>query len=142
MSTILLLCLLLWLGKKVLRPGALVLTFTAWYGTMRVVTDFLRVDPEYDMGITGAMKIAHFCEALGLDVQLHASGPAHRHCIAAIRNTPQPTIAAAFGFGWPLLESGKAGPLLCLSVTVMPTQVSAVQITPSPEERPARGSRT
>jgi L-alanine-DL-glutamate epimerase-like enolase superfamily enzyme len=33
------------------------------------------------------MKIAHFAEALGLDVELHAPGPAHRHCMAAIRNT-------------------------------------------------------
>jgi len=49
--------------------------------------DMIHADPEYDMGITGAMKIAHFCEALGLDVQLHACGPAHRACIAAIRNT-------------------------------------------------------
>ena len=49
--------------------------------------DMVHADPEYDMGITGAIKIAHLCEALGLDVQLHASGPAHRHCIAAIRNT-------------------------------------------------------
>jgi hypothetical protein len=32
-------------------------------------------------------------------------------------------------------------PLLCLSVKVMPTQVSAVEITTSPEERTARGSR-
>ena len=50
-------------------------------------TDFLRVDPEYDMGITGAMKIAHLAEAFGVDVEVHASGPAHRHCMAAIRNT-------------------------------------------------------
>ncbi len=49
--------------------------------------DMIHADPEYDMGITGCIKIAHLCEALGLDVQLHASGPAHRHCIAAIRNT-------------------------------------------------------
>jgi L-alanine-DL-glutamate epimerase-like enolase superfamily enzyme len=49
--------------------------------------DMIHADPEYDMGITGAMKIAHLCEAMGLDVQMHASGPAHRHCIAAIRNT-------------------------------------------------------
>jgi L-alanine-DL-glutamate epimerase-like enolase superfamily enzyme len=49
--------------------------------------DMIHADPEYDLGITGAMKIAHMCEALGLDVQLHASGPAHRHCMAAIRNT-------------------------------------------------------
>jgi L-alanine-DL-glutamate epimerase-like enolase superfamily enzyme len=39
------------------------------------------------MGITGAMKIAHMAEALGVDVQVHACGPAHRICIAAIRNT-------------------------------------------------------
>ncbi len=50
-------------------------------------TDFLRVDPEYDMGITGGMKIAHLAEALGIDVEIHACGPAHRHMMSAIRNT-------------------------------------------------------
>jgi L-alanine-DL-glutamate epimerase-like enolase superfamily enzyme len=50
-------------------------------------TDFVRADPEYDMGITGTMKIAHLAEALGLDCEIHASGPAHRHCMAAMRNT-------------------------------------------------------
>jgi L-alanine-DL-glutamate epimerase-like enolase superfamily enzyme len=49
--------------------------------------DMIHADPEYDMGITGAMKIAHFAEALGLDVQFHACGPAHRACMAATRNT-------------------------------------------------------
>lgn len=49
--------------------------------------DYIHADPEYDMGITGAMKIAHFGEALGIDVQLHACGPAHRACMAAMRNT-------------------------------------------------------
>ena len=49
--------------------------------------DMIHADPEYDMGITGAMKIAHLCEALGLDVQMHACGPAHRAVISAIRNT-------------------------------------------------------
>jgi len=56
-------------------------------------TDFLRSDPEYDLGITGAMKIAHIGEALGLDVELHACGPAHRHCMAAMRNTNYYEIA-------------------------------------------------
>jgi L-alanine-DL-glutamate epimerase-like enolase superfamily enzyme len=50
-------------------------------------TDLLRADPEYDLGITGAMKIAHLAEALGLDVELHACGPAHRHVMSAIRNS-------------------------------------------------------
>lgn len=50
-------------------------------------TDIVRADPEYDLGITGCMKIAHLAESLGLDVEIHACGPAHRHCMAAIRNT-------------------------------------------------------
>jgi L-alanine-DL-glutamate epimerase-like enolase superfamily enzyme len=50
-------------------------------------TDFVRADPEYDLGITGTMKIAHLAESFGLDVEIHASGPAHRHCMSAIRNT-------------------------------------------------------
>jgi L-alanine-DL-glutamate epimerase-like enolase superfamily enzyme len=50
-------------------------------------TDALRSDPEYDLGITGAMKIAHLAEAFGVDVEIHACGPAHRHCMAATRNT-------------------------------------------------------
>jgi L-alanine-DL-glutamate epimerase-like enolase superfamily enzyme len=49
--------------------------------------DLIHADPEYDLGITGAMKIAHFCEALGLDLQLHACGPAHRAVMSALRNT-------------------------------------------------------
>ena len=50
-------------------------------------TDFLRSDPEYDMGITGAMKIHHLAEAFGIDVEVHACGPAHRHVMAATRNS-------------------------------------------------------
>ena len=50
-------------------------------------TDFLRADPDLDGGITGVMKIAHAAEGLGLDVELHGPGPAHRQCMAAIRNT-------------------------------------------------------
>ncbi len=49
--------------------------------------DMIHTDPEYDLGITGTMKIAHMAEALGMDVQVHACGPAHRACVAAIRNT-------------------------------------------------------
>jgi L-alanine-DL-glutamate epimerase-like enolase superfamily enzyme len=50
-------------------------------------SDFVRVNPDYDMGITGTMKVASMAESLGLDVEIHSSGPAHRHCMAAIRNT-------------------------------------------------------
>ena len=49
-------------------------------------TDYVRGDVGYD-GITGVMKIAHACEALGLDIEMHGPGPAQRQCMAAIRNT-------------------------------------------------------
>lgn len=49
-------------------------------------TDFVRADPEYDAGITGAIKIARVAEGFGLDVEYHAPGPAQRHCLAATRN--------------------------------------------------------
>ena len=50
-------------------------------------TDFVRGDVVYDGGITGVMKIAHACEGFGLDIELHKSGPAERHVIAAVRNS-------------------------------------------------------
>ena len=50
-------------------------------------TDYLRVDPEYDGGITGAIKVAHAAEGMGADVEIHQPGPAQRQCMAAIRNT-------------------------------------------------------
>lgn len=50
-------------------------------------TDFVRADPDLDLGITGCMKIAHIAEGFGLDVEIHGVGPAHRQCMAAIRNT-------------------------------------------------------
>ena len=49
-------------------------------------TDFLRMDPEY-YGITGGLKIAHLGEAFGIDVEVHACGPAHRHIMSAMRNS-------------------------------------------------------
>ena len=49
-------------------------------------TDFVRVNPTLDMGITGTMKIAHLAEAHGLDVEFHSCGPAQRQAMAAVRN--------------------------------------------------------
>ena len=37
-------------------------------------TDFVRVDPDYDGGVSGSMKIAHAAEGFGLDVELHGPG--------------------------------------------------------------------
>ena len=50
-------------------------------------TDFLRSDPEYDMGLTGCQKIHHLAESMGVDAEVHACGPAHRHLMAASRNS-------------------------------------------------------
>lgn len=50
-------------------------------------TDYVRADADYDGGITGVMKLAHAAEGFGLDCEVHAPGPAHRHCMAAMRNT-------------------------------------------------------
>jgi L-alanine-DL-glutamate epimerase-like enolase superfamily enzyme len=50
-------------------------------------TDYLRADAHYDGGVTGLMKIAHAAEGLGMDVEIHAPTPEHRHCMASIRNT-------------------------------------------------------
>ena len=50
-------------------------------------SDFVRVNPDYDMGLTGALKVAHMAESLGLDAEVHSAGPAHRHQVAALRNT-------------------------------------------------------
>jgi L-alanine-DL-glutamate epimerase-like enolase superfamily enzyme len=55
--------------------------------TMAGGTDYVRVDAYYDGGITGALKVCHAAEALGLDAEIHAPGPAHRHLMASIRNT-------------------------------------------------------
>jgi phosphatidylglycerol---prolipoprotein diacylglyceryl transferase len=55
---------LIWLGRRSLRPGALAIVFGLWYGTMRVITDFLRVDKTY-FGLTGsqitALTVALVC---------------------------------------------------------------------------------
>jgi len=50
-------------------------------------TDFLRVDPVYDCGITGGLKIAHIAEGFGIDAEVHGAGPAQRHLMAALRNS-------------------------------------------------------
>jgi phosphatidylglycerol:prolipoprotein diacylglycerol transferase len=52
-STLLLLGLLVWLGRKLRRPGFMIGVFTVWYGSMRLITDFLRVDRRY-LGLTGS----------------------------------------------------------------------------------------
>ena len=56
-STLLLLGVLLYLGRNLRRLGFLTLVFVTWYGTMRVISDFLRVDKRY-LGLTGSQLLA------------------------------------------------------------------------------------
>ena len=57
LSTGVLLAVLVWLARREHRVGFLALVFGVWYGTMRVVTDFLRVDKRY-LGLTGSQLLA------------------------------------------------------------------------------------
>jgi phosphatidylglycerol:prolipoprotein diacylglycerol transferase len=57
LSTLVLLGVLLYVGRKVRKPGFMILLFTLWYGTMRVITDFLRVDRRY-LGLTGSQLMS------------------------------------------------------------------------------------
>ena len=56
-STLVLLGVLLFVGRKARPTGLLILTFTIWYSTMRVITDFLRVDKRY-FGLTGSQLMS------------------------------------------------------------------------------------
>lgn len=56
-STTLLLALLLWVGRTARNRGLLTIVFVIWYGIMRVITDFLRVDRRY-LGLTGSQLTA------------------------------------------------------------------------------------
>ncbi|MBT6274988.1 MAG: mandelate racemase/muconate lactonizing protein [Chromatiales bacterium] len=50
-------------------------------------SDFGRVDPDYDGGLTGCLKVAYACETLGMDCEVHACGPAMRQLMSALRNS-------------------------------------------------------
>ena len=56
-STLLLLGLMLYVGRRLRTTGFLTLLFVTWYGTMRVITDFLRVDRRY-LGLTGSQILS------------------------------------------------------------------------------------
>jgi prolipoprotein diacylglyceryltransferase len=56
-SSFILFLVLVWLSKGTRRSGFLALFFGVWYGSVRVVTDFLRVDKRY-WGLTGSQILA------------------------------------------------------------------------------------
>jgi phosphatidylglycerol---prolipoprotein diacylglyceryl transferase len=52
-STMVLVSLLIWMARVPRRTGVLFLTFATWYGAVRVITDFLRIDKQF-FGLTGS----------------------------------------------------------------------------------------
>jgi phosphatidylglycerol:prolipoprotein diacylglycerol transferase len=52
-STLGLLALLLYVGRKLRRPGFMAIVYVLWYGSARFVVDFLRNDRRY-LGLTGS----------------------------------------------------------------------------------------
>jgi phosphatidylglycerol:prolipoprotein diacylglycerol transferase len=52
-STMALVLLLVYLNRVPRRTGVLFLTFATWYGSVRIITDFLRVDKRF-FGLTGS----------------------------------------------------------------------------------------
>ena len=57
LSTTLLFIVLVWVGRRVRNRGLLTIVFVIWYGIMRLITDFLRVDKRY-LGLTGSQITA------------------------------------------------------------------------------------
>jgi phosphatidylglycerol:prolipoprotein diacylglycerol transferase len=47
-----------WLNRSPRREGVLIMTFAIWYGLGRIVTDFLRVDKTWVIGLTGSQWAA------------------------------------------------------------------------------------
>ena len=45
---------LFWLSRRPRREGVLIAAFGIWYGTGRLLTDFLRVDKTWPLGLTGS----------------------------------------------------------------------------------------
>ena len=86
-STLLLLAVLLWVGRRVRNLGMLTLIFATWYGTVRVITDFLRVDRRY-LGLTGSQILSLVTVLIGL------------YLLARYRGAP-PRFARAGGPGPP-----------------------------------------
>lgn len=61
---------LFWLSRKPRREGVLIATFAIWYGTGRVLTDFLRIDKTWLFGLTGSQWTAIGAITLGLGTLL------------------------------------------------------------------------
>ncbi|MBT5810871.1 MAG: mandelate racemase/muconate lactonizing protein [Rhodospirillaceae bacterium] len=82
-------------------------------------TDFARIDPDYDGGITAGGKVAAAAEGLGMDVEVHSCGPAMRHLMAACRNSNYYEVNLVHpkcpnAWSLPIYEGGYSDQLDCI----------------------------
>jgi phosphatidylglycerol:prolipoprotein diacylglycerol transferase len=61
---------LFWLNRRPRREGMLILSFAIWYGAGRILTDFLRIDKTWPLGLTGSQWASVGVIALSLLVLL------------------------------------------------------------------------
>ncbi|HEX2051649.1 MAG TPA: prolipoprotein diacylglyceryl transferase [Actinomycetota bacterium] len=85
-----LLCVvLLWLARRTRNVGVPALVFVVWYGAMRVVTDFLRVDKRY-FGLTGSQITSLTLGLLCLAILARYRGAPPRWTAARAPSGPAP----------------------------------------------------
>jgi prolipoprotein diacylglyceryltransferase len=76
--TMALVLLLVWMNRKERRPSILFLTYMIWYGTGRIITDFLRVENRF-FGLTGSQWTSSLAVAVAAGLLLwyirHPGGP-------------------------------------------------------------------
>jgi phosphatidylglycerol:prolipoprotein diacylglycerol transferase len=107
-STLFLLGVLLWLGKRQRNAGFMILVLTVWYGAMRVITDALRVDKRYFDLFTGSqlMTLAAGLVCLYLLTRYRGAPPGFRVAPAP----PHPPDPSAVPPPTPPRERGEEAP--------------------------------
>jgi phosphatidylglycerol:prolipoprotein diacylglycerol transferase len=85
--------LLVFLNRKVRRTGVLFWTYAVWYGTGRIITDFLRVENRF-LGLTGSQWTSTIVVAFGVFTLIRfALRPARTDVTQPV--DPGPPVAAA-----------------------------------------------
>jgi phosphatidylglycerol---prolipoprotein diacylglyceryl transferase len=92
---------LYWLNKKPRREGVLIMAWTMWYGTGRIITDFLRVDKTW-FGLTGSQWTAIAAILLCVYTLWRYS----KHPLPAGGSPPSPDEAPTTAFTPPEQPSG------------------------------------
>lgn len=85
---------LLWLSRRPRREGVLIATLGIWYGTGRIITDFLRVDKTWVIGLTGSQWASVGVVAISLATLVWFALRPARAAPVGPPEEPRPTEAA------------------------------------------------